>query len=804
MLAIKAGLSQVEAGAALQIYGYNEFESQKIKTAFANILKVILDPMGLMLLILSAVYWFLGERSDAIILMIAYIPIVGVDVFLDLRSQTALRALSRTLKSTCTVVRDGKMSSIPIRNLVPGDALVLEEGQTIPADGLISEASNLTIDESSATGESVPVEKATGAQVLSGTTIVSGSGIVEIQKTGLSSQIGSIAKVLMQFESTGSPLLRLIRKIVGFVSLGAVVIGAIVLLVDMLRGRGFAPSLISSLTLAMAAIPEEFAVVFTLYLSLAAFRLSRKGVLVKSLPSVEGLGRVDIICLDKTGTLTEGKFKLEKIIDRNGEIEFDEAASTALIFACEPKPVDAMETSIFNWIREKRSAIFIEAVHKKWSLKYDNAFSLQEKYMSHVWTSSDQDVLAMKGALESVLEHCSLNDSDKKTVIDFANVEASAGRRILGFASKRGQFSGVRDKDEAGLNFLGILCFTDPVRPSAKGALRLCEEEGVKVKILTGDHMLTAKAVADEVQISYSAHQLFTGFDIENFSASQKEIAFETGVIFARLKPEQKLELVAALKSKGHVVAMTGDGINDAPALKLADVGISMGERATDVARSTAQLILLKNDFGGVVDSIRAGRRVMNSLGESFGYLIAFHIPIISLGLYQSFFMSAPILLPIHIVLMQLIVHPVSAFVFDEASSESGQRRKQFITKRAAAWSIVRGLLLTGFALGVFYLSVGSEASRRSLTLLVLIAGNIGLLFAEVGGVAKAGRHPITYRRTWVAALALISLSVSLTFIDALSKIFVLHEPEFYQLLLAVGLGASLGLVTNYRSLSAC
>lgn len=793
----RLGLTQIEVKTALKTYGFNEFESQKFKTAFTNLLKILRDPMGLMLLVLSGVYWLLGERNDAIVLMVAYLPIVGIDVFLDLRSQTALRSLARTLKSTCTVIRDGQLTSIPIRNLVPGDALVLEEGQTVPADGRLLETSHLTIDESSMTGESVPIDKLIGTQALSGTTVVSGTGVVQIEKTGLSSQIGSIAKVLMQYETVQSPLLRTIRKIVGSVSLAALGIGAVVFFVDVFKGRGFGPSLISSLTLAMAAIPEEFPLVFTLYLSLAAFRLSRKGVLVKSLPAVEVLGRVDIICTDKTGTLTEGKFKVEKIIDRKGLNIPPDLLVEPLVFACELKPVDAMEAAIFEFVRGQNLTSSLEQVHQEWELEFDYPFSPQEKYMSHVWKSAKdgRQRIAMKGAIESVLEHCVLDAGEEASIMQLAHAEASSGRRLLGLASKVGSFTGVRLSDEVELTFLGLISFTDPVRPSAREALRFCAEDDISIKILTGDYLPTAKAVADEVRLTYNANELFNGPEIEKLPISVRQSAFEKGVVFARLQPQQKLELVTALKSAGHVVAMMGDGINDAPALKIADIGISMGDRATDVARSTAQIILLKNDFGGIGESVREGRRVMNSLGESFGYLIAFHIPIISLGLFQSFFMVTPLLLPIHIVLMQLIVHPVSAFVFDEASAEGSKRRKHFITKTAAAGSAVRGLLLTVIVLGFFYLAPQSEASRRSFTLLLLIAGNIGLLFAEVGGVAKALRHPLIFRRAWLAALILTVLCSALSFSITLVKIFNLVVQDVQQMLIALAVGAALGLL---------
>jgi Ca2+-transporting ATPase len=561
------------------------------------------------------------------------------------------------------------------------------------------------IDESSLTGESMPIDKSTGDIALSGTSILNGSGVVEIQKTGLSSQIGKIARILKEFDSVSSPLLQSINKIVKFAFLFAIAIAALVFFEGLLKSRGFAPSLISALTLAMAAIPEEFPLVFTLYLSLAAYRLSKKGALVKSLPAVEGLGRVDIICTDKTGTLTEGKFRLEKILKPVGDSPLLEEEMVALALSCELKAVDAMESSIYEWIEASTHKGLIGSLHHNWSLEFDNQFDKKEKYMSHVWRQSETGIqmIAMKGSIEGVLNHCDLPLKEKNAVVSQANLQASSGRRLLGLAMKVGHFSGQRSKDESYLKFIGILSFTDPVRTGVADAIRVCNEQGIRVKMLTGDHLLTAHSIADKIGPPHEYDQLFNGPDIEAMSSSERTLAFEKGVIFARLKPEQKLQLVQALKASGNVVAMTGDGINDAPALKLADVGIGMGERATDVARSTAQLILLKNDFGGIVAAVIEGRRVLRSLSQSFGYLIAFHIPIIGLALYQAFFLISPILLPIHIILMELIVHPVSAFVFDQPINTTGKKQKEFISLETIIWSTLRGASLTAISIAVFY-----------------------------------------------------------------------------------------------------
>lgn len=784
------GLTQQEADRRLQIYGFNEFGEPKALSILENLLKILADPMGLMLLILSILYWMLGKHSDALVLLIAYVPIAGVDVLLELRSQKALRSLKKTLKSTCLVIREGKTCPIPVRELVPGDLLILEEGQTLPADGKLLEASNLTIDESSVTGESLPIEKPELAEALSGTTVLTGAGIVEIEKTGFASQIGSIAKILKDFQSTSSPLLGAIKKIARILFLGALALALLVFLVEISRNHSVAESLIMALTLAMAAIPEEFPLVFTLYLSVAAYRLSKQGILVKSLPAVETLGRVDIICTDKTGTLTEGKFLLENIL-ATSPLPESEIMRTALVFACERKAVDAMEASIFEWVEKNPGTLSISGLHSGWELQFDYPFDAKEKTMCHVWkeNASRRQFLAMKGALEGVLEHCS-PETDKAAILALAKNEAGAGRRILGLAYRVGAFSGERADDEANLTFLGILSFTDPVRASVPAAVRACTEHGIRLKMLTGDHLLTAHSIADKIGLPHQHDELFSGPDLEKLSPASRLAAFRKGSIFARLKPEQKLELVQAIKSDGSIVAMTGDGINDAPALKLADIGISMGERATDVARSSAQLVLLKNDFGGIVTAVLEGRRVLKSLGESFGYLIAFHIPVVSVAVYQAFFLDIPILHPIHIVLLELIVHPVSAFVFVEPVASRAPKRKRFISLRAAIFSSLRGIGLTFLTIFAFYLAPGTPLERSSVALLTLVAGNAGLLLGEKGGLIRA--ISIKSVRALMAACCLLSLAALLAFVPFLAHIFAIASPavSIFALLCAIGIGA--------------
>lgn len=763
-----AGLSSAEAARRRAALGANVFEEPRWRALARDAAELIRDPMGLMLIVLAAVYWGLGERTDAVVLFAALVPVLGVDVLLNIRSHRALAALKKTLTPLCHVIRDGRVQQTRSADLVPGDYLLLEEGQSLPADGRLRDAQALTVNEAPLTGESVPVDKSVGDAFFSGTTVVTGRGVGEVEKTGAQSQMGALADVLRSFETVRSPLRLAIERVVKKAFLIAVGMAFALFGVELLRTGRWAESLILALTLAMAAIPEEFLLVFTLYLSLAAWRLARRGVLVKSLPAVEALGGVDVICTDKTGTLTEGLFQLVEVRPW-GATRMDARFEDLLIQACEPAPTDAIEKAIFTWAAGRGAVT--DRAHAGWTLTHDYPFETTGKHMSHVWTrAGGAGRLAMKGAVEGVLEHCAVSPEERRAILAATESEAARGRRLLGLAAREGSFAGRREEDETGLVFLGLLVFTDPVRPQVVDAIGHCRRAGIEVKMLTGDHLLTAHAIAEEIGLPHDHAWMLTGDQIAALSPAERAVAYEKGTLFARLRPEQKMELVDTLRARGLRVAMTGDGVNDAAALKRADVGVSMGKDATDVARSTAQLILLKNDFNGITEAVFEGRRVMASLRASFGYLIAYHVPLLALTMGPPLFGKAAMLLPIHIVLMELIVHPLSALAFDEPSE--AKRFASFIDRRALTASLARGLLLTGAAVGLF-LVAPSPAAGRSLAVIGLVLGNIALVVAE-----KRQLHP--HHSPWTAraigtSLGILATGAALVFSPLLARVF--HTP---------------------------
>ena len=733
-----------------------------------------------MLLVLGVLYWILGSDNDAIILFSAYIPITAIDVALNIQSSKALKALQGTLTLRSKTYRDGEIKEIPIHHLVPSDIIVLEEGQSLPADGIVLESSNLRISEAALTGESLPLDKKVNDLFFAGTTPLSGQGIGKIIKTGTKTKFGMIGKLLDETKASKSPLRKKIDRLVKIIFTIAMIVSAILFLIEWKHSGELIPSLILSLTLGMSAIPEEFPIVFTLYLSLGAWRLSKKNVLVKSLPSVEALGGVDIICTDKTGTLTEGSFELEEFKITNTSISESEARKFA-VMACEVVAIDAMEKPIIEKFGEKTE------LHSKWDLILDNPFNIDTKTMSHVWKEKNgpEKIIAMKGAFEGVIKHCNSNQLEQASLVELNNTFTSQGKRVLALAA---------GKDEKGpLSFIGLLVYSDPIRPGVKDAIQKCQEAGIIIKIITGDHLLTAHSIADQVGLKHATDELFTGEMIHKMNSDDKKTAFIKGSIFARFSPELKHEMVKALKETGSVVAMTGDGINDGPALRLADIGISMGKSATDFARSAAQMVLIKNDFIGIVEAIFEGRKLFSNLQKSFSYLISFHTPVILLTLIPTILKWPAILMPTHIILLELIVHPVSAFTFENLSKSTKTKssKKTILDRNQLLWSLLSGTLVSVISIIVFRSQMATSVDElRTMAFSIVVFGNLFFIVAEC--------FPHFRLRFFFTALFIILFAASTTGFEPITDLLHFKQIKSTQLMICF-LIASLGAISIFK-----
>jgi len=726
------GLSEAEAARRLIEEGSNRLVHRERLRTLGALLSALADPMALMLAAAGAVYFVLGEVRDGTVLLLSLVPVLAVDVALDLRSRAALRKLAAAVSPRARVLRDSVEKEVASEAVVRGDLLLLREGEIVHADGVVRTQANLALDESQLTGESEPQEKQEGDPVFAGSLVLGGQGAAEVTQTGPRTRFGEIAELVARSEPSPTPLQRKTAQLVRRLGAAALLLAAAMAAFSLWRGAGLGRALLSGISLAMAALPEEFPLVLALFLSVGAYRLSKAGVLVRRLASVETLGSTTVICTDKTGTLTLGRFGLEELVP----LGVPESALLAVaVRACEREPQDTMDRAILEVARERN--VPVSWLHSS-VLAIDYAFDPVEKYMAHVWREPSGHVrLAAKGALEGLLRRCAICAGERAAALSAQERMATAGRRVLAVAERSGIFSGDRERDLRDLRLIGLLGFSDPLRPQVPSAIAECQGAGVRVKIVTGDSPVTAHAIAEAAGIAHDHDGgILTG---DELSAASPESILRAS-IYARVQPGQKHLIVMAHQRAGEVVAMTGDGINDAPALRQADVGVSMGLRGTPVARAAADLVLLRDDFGALVAAVREGRRIFQNLVNAFLYLIAFHVPVISLAVLVPLIGLPPLLLPIHLVWLELIVHPVSALVFEGDQPHGAMRRPPrdprapILPQRALALSLLSGALLAAAALCLYAhaLPIG-EPAARSEAIAAVIAGGLLLVVAERG-----------------------------------------------------------------------
>jgi Ca2+-transporting ATPase len=802
--ASRSGLSTAAAAARLRRWGPNRLVREERLALLKRLLALVADPMALMLGGASLLYFLLGETTDAWILAVALVPVLGVDVFLEARSRSALAKLAEAVQPSANVWRDGVAAVVPTAALVPGDLLELQEGSFVAADGVLVEAANLSLDESSLTGESEPqgkhalaaageaavvaaIEAAAGAsaipaddalatvvaaqRVFAGSLVLAGHGVVVVTATGARTRFGDIATLVAGTDTTATPLQRRTGRLVRWLAVVAVVTAVAVFGLGLAHGESWQRALLSGISLAMAAIPEEYPLVLTLFLSVGAWRLARRGMLVRRLASVETLGSTTVVCTDKTGTLTVGHFELVETVPLAAAVDEPQLLADAVL-ACELVPADPMDRAIA--VRASARGVDPEAVRARWQLVRDYDFDAIGKHMAHAYTAANGagTRVAAKGALEGILGHCAATPAERAAA-EAANARlANAGMRVLAVAAKAGQALGAdRAADESALRLVGLLGFRDPLRPEVPAAVAECRAAGIRLKMITGDHVLTARAIAAAAGFA-DADAVVTGDELarqgpDEFAASARE-----RTVFARISPAQKHAIVGALQAAGEVVAMTGDGVNDAPALRLADIGISMGKRGTEVARAAADLVLLDDDFASIVATVREGRHLFTNIQAAFLYILAFHVPIVLLA-FATVVLSLPLLLlPVHLVWLELIIHPVSAVVFQAEPAPPGlmQRpprspRAPLLPRRALWSSLLAGLVLSAVVLWLYVSHVSAgEVGARSLAWACLLLGYQVLVLVEWGALRGGRRLPTRPVVWWVWSACLLSLPLAMAF----------------------------------------
>ncbi len=794
-----AGLSEADALARLKAEGHNELPAANRRTPLRIVLEVVREPMLALLLGGGVVYLVLGSITDALVLLAFALMSILITVVQETRTERVLEALRDLTSPRALVIRDGERKRIAGRDVVRGDFIVLAEGDRVPADALLRESHDLQTDESLLTGESVPVRKVAGKVadgperlrpggddlpfVFSGSLVVRGTGIAEVTATGLQSEIGRIGQSLKSLDVSPPRLQTQTRRLVwGFAIVGGAVSILAVLLYGTLRG-GWLDALLVGIALGMSMLPEELPVVLTVFMAMGAWRISQARVLTRRASSIEALGSATVLCTDKTGTLTENKMVISELRLQSGEAYRPGAAMpdkfhdlTAFgVLASAPEPFDPMDKA-FHRLGGEALARTEHLPGSGWKLLHAYGLRPELLAISQVWQTpegKDAHVVAAKGAPEAIAEFCRLSATQRADLKSSVETMAEQGLRVLGVA--RATFAGSQWPEsprDFGFEFLGLVGLADPLRASVPAAVKDCRAAGIRVMMITGDYPATAKAIAGQAGIE--ADEVVTGEDLAKLSNADLASKVRAASVFARIMPEQKLRIVNALKSNGDVVAMTGDGVNDAPSLTAADIGIAMGGRGTDVAREASSIVLLDDDFGSIVSAIRLGRRIYDNLRKAIGFIFAVHVPIAGLALLPLLF-GLPILFgPIHIAFLELVIDPVCSLVFEAEKEEDDIMRRRprapdepLFSRHLIVWSLLQGafaLLIVG---GIYLTSLYWEMpvpEVRALTFFSLVVAIIGLTFVNrsfSASVVEAIRRP-NAALVWVLLVVTALLAIAL------------------------------------------
>ena len=748
--AAMAGLAPSLAATRLRDEGPNELGLSQRRTLRDIAWEVLHEPMFGLLLGAGVIYLAMGDAREALILLGFVFIIMGITALQERHTDRALDALRDLSSPRALVLRGGQAVRVPGREVVREDVLLLAEGDRVPADGVLLQAHELATDESMLTGESEAVPKQAGTgRVFAGTLVVSGQGLVRVDAVGRQTEMGRIGMSLQTITLAASPLrdevTRLTRRLVVIALMLSV---ALMALFWLLRG-GWLEAMLAGITLAVGLLPQEFPVIMIVFFALAARRLAAQQVLTRRLNAIETLGQTTVLCVDKTGTLTRNRMAVATLAIDGEDLgteslppgDLPEAFHALLevaLLASETEPHDPMEQAL-----HRLAAVHLagtEHLHPQWALAREYELSPDLLAMSHLWRSTTQphDVVASKGAPEAVAALCHLPDARRERIMAQAARLADRGLRVLGVARATHR----TDQDWPGVQhdfafeWVGLVGFADPLRPEVPEAMAQCRRAGIRVVMITGDHPRTARAIAKQAGIS--GEEVLTGEDLLRLDAGS--LAHRAGAvnIFARVRPQQKLALIEALKANGEIVAMTGDGVNDAPALKAAHIGIAMGQRGTDVAREAASLVLLQDDFASIVQAIQAGRRTFANLRQAMVYTLAVHVPIVGLAMLPVLFGLPLVLAPLHIAFLELVIDPACSLVFEAEGSDPDLMHQPprpsgavLLTTTHVTQSLLQGGLVTAMVVGVYagLLHVDMPGGMASTAAFVaLVSANAALI----------------------------------------------------------------------------
>ena len=802
------GLSSKEIISRQKKFGFNEIPSQGKKNIFKTIIGLLLEPMIFLLLATVSIYFFLGDRNEALLLLASFLGIIGIELYQDMKTEKSLEALKNLSSPISEVIRDGRRMIVSGRDVVVGDIIILSEGSRVPADAKLISAENLKIDESLLTGESESVEKHTREikdfrlnSVFSGTLVVKGHGVAEVTGIGLNTEIGKIGVSLKSIETEKTLLQKEVNKVIKIVAILAISLSVLLVLIYWFSNGDLTKGLLAGLTLSIAILPEEFPVVLTVFLTLGSWRLAKNNVLARRAHTIETLGSTTVLCVDKTGTLTENRMKISDIIDINGihhSKDFNKVSEIVKygVLASQRNPFDPMEEAFI--IAGKQVFVDIENIYGKLSIIKE--YSLEDTSLSvvNIW-GSDNNIkqVALKGAPEAVFDLCHFDNDNRQKFDSLVSELAEQGLRVLAVAKGVNSLSVLSDRHDFDFEFLGLVGLADPIRKEVPAAIKLCKEAGIKVVMITGDHSQTAINIANEIGLE--SRGLIAGSEFEQLSEEEKREVIRSVSIFCRVTPANKLTIVNTFKKNGEIVAMTGDGVNDAPALKSAHVGIAMGKRGTDVAREAATIVLLDDNFASIVHGVRLGRRIYDNLQKAMSYIISAHIPIAMLSLIPVIMKWPLVLTPAHIVFLEFIIDPSCTIVFENEKEDKcimnrppRKLKDSIFSKKMVLSSLIQGLFVAVIIVGMFkvLMSIGwTEDKSRSLTFFTLVVTNIVMILGISGKQALADIFRFE-NKSMVAVIAITSIFlISILNIPLLRELFHFSQLSFLEAAIGLGIG---------------
>jgi Ca2+-transporting ATPase len=761
----KTGISQKEAAEKLEKEGYNELPSSKPKSILNIAIGVVKEPMFLLLVACGTLYLILGDIQEGLMLLSFVFVVMGIEFYQEKKTKKALDALKDLASPRALVIRDGETIRIPGKEVVTGDIVVLQEGDRVPADANVLESNNLLVDESLLTGESVPVRKREWTEadtsfipggddipvVYSGSMIVQGNGLVKVTATAINTEIGKIGRALDSVKEEPTRLKREMATLVKRLAIIGILLCFLVIAIYTISRGDLLKGFLAGITLAMAMLPEEFPVVLTIFLAMGAWRMSKKSVLTRKPAAIETLGSATVLCTDKTGTLTQNKMTVIRLFNGTDSLDivsddtFPESFHEIIefgILSSQVNPFDPMEKAIIN-IGHK----FLqnsEHIHSDWIMEKEYPLSKDLLAMSRVFsnTGTKEQVIAVKGAPEAIFDLCHLN---RQTISEYEKAVAemaSEGLRVLGVARANlisGELPSLQHDFD--LEFVGLIGLSDPIRKNVPDAVRECYKAGIRVIMITGDYPVTAINIGKEIGI-INSELCITGSELKDMTEDELCERIKLVNIFARVIPEQKLKIVNALKKNNEIVAMTGDGINDAPALKASNIGIAMGEKGTDVAREASSLVLLDDNFASIVGAVKMGRKIFDNLQKALAYIFAIHVPIAGLSLIPVLSVDLPLILwPVHIVFLELIIDPACSMIFEAEKEEKNVMSRPpkdinepFFGARKIIFSCMQGIGILVISLLIYFISLKlgySEKSVRTLTFVTLIVSNIAVILSN-------------------------------------------------------------------------